>query len=333
MSKISKHRENIYNFITSKSCFSNIIDKEILKEFIENDMCLYPIALLSVFSTQIKKNKAKSYHTLHVASALILMIMNVSINENKKYYENKYGENNIKKIQNQATIFIFEAITQNIRTMENTIGPDVSGKIQKKISSILHEKLLVLTEDNIKENNLKIKKSDIIKYKFDDKNIIENKYKKLKRIDKNELIYYIEQKYGSIGQCAFIFGWLMGMGNDNQKVIDSILRIGSSFGILVKLTHDFYNLENNIKLSNDNDTSYNFVINYGIHECFRLYDENKIKFLEGCMINEIYSSSIKELMEKIDKTYDKCLKNTELELQSQYSSFVSEKDKEKTSIK
>lgn len=327
MSKILKHRENIYNFIITKSCFSNIIDKEILKDFLENDLCLYPIALLSVFSTQIKKNKSKSYHTLHIASALVLMIMNVSINENKKYYENKYGENNIKKIQNQATIYIFEAISQNIKTMENTIGIDVAAKIQKKVSSILHEKLLILSEDNITENSLKIKKSDIIKYKFDDKDIIDKKYKKLKRIDKDELIDYIEKKYGSIGQCAFVFGWLMGMGNDNQKVIDNILKIGSAFGILIKLTHDFCNLENNIKSSNENESSYNFVINYGIHECFRLYDENKIKFLEGCMVNEIYSSSIKELMEKIDKAYDKCLKNTELELQSQYSSFVSDKDK------
>jgi hypothetical protein len=327
MSKISKHRENIYNFITTKSCFSNIIEKEFLKEFIENDLCLYPIALLSVFSTQIKKNKAKSYHTLHVASALVLMIMNVCINENKKYYEEKYGDNNIKKMQSQATIFIFEAISQNVKTMENTIGTENSAKIQKKVSSILHEKLLLLTEDNITEHDLKIRRSDIIKYKFEDKDIIDKKYRKLKRINKEELINYIDEKYGSIGQCAFIFGWLMGMGSDNQKVIDSVLKIGSAFGILVKLTHDFCNLENNIKSSSDNDTSYNFVINYGIHECFRLYDENKIKFLEGCMTNDIYSSSIKELMEKIDKAYDKCLKNTELELQSQYSSFVSDKEK------
>jgi hypothetical protein len=114
------------------------------------------------------------------------------------------------------------------------------------------------------------------------------------------------------------------MGNDNQKVLNSIIDIGQNFGMLVKLTYDFSNLENNIKSSGEN--SYNFVVNYGIHECFKIYDENKVKFLEGCIINDIYSSLIKELMEKIDKTYDKCLKNTELELQSQYSSFKSDKD-------
>jgi hypothetical protein len=322
MSKISKHKENIYNFIVSKSCFYNAIEKEFLKEFIESDLCLYPIALLSVFNTQIKKNKTKSYHTLHMASALVLMIMNVSINENKKYYEEKYGENNIKKIQNQATIYIFEAISQNMKTMENTLGVESSAKVQKKISSIIHEKLLMLTENNIKKSDLKVRRTDIIKYKFIDKEIIEKKYRKLKRIEKEEIIGYINEKYGSIGQCAFVFGWLLGMGTDNQKTLNSIIDIGTSFGILVKLTHDFCNLENNIKLANEN--SYNFVVNYGIHECFKLYDENKIKFLEGCITNDIYSSSIKELLEKIDKAYDKCLKNTEIELQSLYSSFKSD---------
>jgi hypothetical protein len=325
MSKISKHRENILNFISSKCCFSSIIEKEFLKEFIESDYILFPIALISVFSTQIKKSKTKSFHTLHASSALVLMTILIIIDENKKYYENKYGENNIKKIKNQATIFIFEAIAQNVKTMENTLGLDASSKVQKKISSVLHEKLLLLTENNIKNNNLKVKRSDIIKYKFDDKDIIDKKYKNLKRIDKEELETYIDDKYSSIGQCAFLFGWLFGMGNDNQKTIDSISRIGSSFGILIKLISDFCNLENNIKIANDNDVSYNYVVNYGIHESFRLYDENKVKFIEGCITNELYSSSIKELIEKIDKTYDKCLKNTDLELQSQYSSFISDK--------
>lgn len=328
MSKILKYRENIFNFISSKSCFSSIIEKDFLKEFIDSEFSLFPVAMMSVFSAQVKKNKIKSYHTLHAASALVLMIMLINIDENKKYYEEKYGEDNIKKIKNQATIFIFEAIAQNIKTMENTIGCEASSKVQKKISSILHEKLLLLTENNIKNNNLKVKRSDIIKYKFKDKDIIENKYKNLKRIEQLDLINYIENKYCSIGECAFLFGWLFGLGNDNQKSLDNICKIGSSFGVLIKLIFDFWNLEKNIKITDNGEASYNYVVNYGIHESFRLYDENKVKFIEGCITNELFNSSIKEIIEKIDKTYDKCLENTKLELQSQYSSFVSDKTEE-----
>lgn len=323
MSKIMKHKENIYNFITTKSCFNNLVNKDLVKDFLESEFCLFPIALLSVFGAQVKKNKIKSYHTLHIASAIILMLLTVAINENKKMYEEKYGKNNIRKLLTQSTIFIFESITQNMVTLENSLGTENSSKIHKKISSILHEKLLLLAETNIKENNLKIKRTDIIKFKFNNKNIIETNYKKIKRINKDELVNYLNDKYGSIGQCVFLFGWLLGMGTDSIKTIESITKTGNSFGLLVKLTCDFCNLENNINDADEN--SYNFLVNYGIHECFKLYDKNKVNFLEGCMLNEIYNSSIKELIEKIDKSYEKCLKNTDLELCSQYSSFVSEK--------
>ena len=48
------------------------------------------------------------------------------------------------------------------------------------------------------------------------------------------------------------------------------------------------------------------------------------------MMYDLYHGAIKELGEKIDKTVDKCLKNTELELQSQYSSSTKE---ERSTIK
>jgi hypothetical protein len=249
------------------------------------------------------------------------MTMIVTIKENIQYYNEKYNKKNIKKILNQATIFIFESVAQNMKTMENCIGSETTNKMQKKMSVFLHEKLLLLTEDNNMPDNLKMKRTDIIKFNFDDKNIIDDEYKKLSRIDKNDMADYIDKKYGTIGECAFIFGWLLGTGDTNQKTLESISKIGASLGILIKLTYDFCNLENNIKQSDK--FSYNFIVNCGIHECFKLYDENKINFLEGCMLNELYSSAIKEIIEKIDKSYDKCLKNTDIDLQSQYSSFVS----------
>lgn len=324
MSKIQKHKDNIYNFITSKSSFSNIFDKELIKEFVESDYCLFAIILISIFNIEIKKNKIKSYHTLHIASSIILMIISVCLNENKIYYENKFGIENIENIQNQITIFIFEEIQQNGKTMENALGEEKSLKIQKKISDILHDKLLLITKKNKSKNNintLKIKRSDIIKYKFEDKNIIEEKYKKLKRISKEEILVYMNEKFGSLGQCAFLFGWLLGFGSDDEKNLETISNLGNSFGILVKLIMDFNLIESNIKSLKENDISYNFVVNYGIHECFRLYDEHKVKFLEGCILNDIYNTQIKEIIEKIEKVFDKCLKNTELELTSQYSSF------------
>jgi hypothetical protein len=164
-----------------------------------------------------------------------------------------------------------------------------------------------------------MKKTDIIKYKFEDKNIIGEKYKKLSRIESDEMLDHLNNKYGIIGQCSLVFPWIMGMGESNPKMLHNIAKLGTSLGILIKLTHDFSNLENDIK--NSVEISYNFIVNCGIHESFSLYDEHKIKFVEGCMVNGIYNGVIKELVEVLETKYDNCLKNTELELASQYSTL------------
>jgi hypothetical protein len=260
-----------------------------------------------------------------MASVIILMTLIVSINENEKYYQEKYGEKSIKKVLNQGAIFIFEAISQNITTMENVIDPDVASKIQKKIFNILHNQLLVLTEMPIINKKLKMKKTDIIKFKFEDENIYEDKYKKLSRIENDEIEQYITTKYGTIGQCSFIIGWLMAMSDSNQKTIDLISNLGTSFGIMVKLTHDFNSLEDNIK--NAKDMSFNYIVNCGIHNSFSLLDKNKIDFIQGCMTNGIFNGIIKEIIEKLNQNYESCLENTSLELQSQYSSTVGTKSK------
>jgi hypothetical protein len=132
MSKILKFKENIYNFIITKSCYANMIDKDLIKDFMDTELCLFSIAMLGVFSAQIKKNKVKSYHILHVVSAIILMTLYVAVNENIKYYENKYGNKNIKNVINKSIIFIYSGISQNIKTMENATESEISLKIEKK---------------------------------------------------------------------------------------------------------------------------------------------------------------------------------------------------------
>lgn len=254
------------------------------------------------------------------------MTMLVVVGENIDYYENKYGSPCIQKLMDQSIIFIFSAITQNNKTMENALEPVLYNKIQKKMLSFLQEKLLLLTErKNIHDKKNKMKRTDIIKYRFKDTDIIDTKYRKLSRIENDDMKKYINDKYGMIGQCTFVFGWLMGGGDQNQKNIDAMMELGSLFGTLVKVVTDFHDVEEHIKYANE--VSYNYVVNFGIHASFELYDESKIKFIEECMRNNMYSNTIKEVIEELEIMFDDCLKNTDIELESQYSSFVSQKSK------
>jgi len=324
-----KLKESIYNFIVTKSCYAKIItNTEFIKEIMENNLSLFPVSFYTIFNSKIKKQNSKSYNVLHMASALVLMIIIVVVNENEEYFNNKYGKKHIKDILNQSTICIFEAVSRNMVTVLSTFPEDVALKIQKKITTFLYDKLLILTQQHNKTNcQFKTKKTDIIKYKFNDENIIDDKYKHLNRIEENELISYIDDKYGTIGQCCVLFGWIMGGGELTQKITDNILVIGSRLGFIVKLVQDFTNLENNIKYAAD--VSWNFIVNCSIHESFRKFDEHKVKFIEGCMTHGFYSGTIKDILENLDNCFDICLQNTNLELKSQYSSFISEKSSEK----
>jgi hypothetical protein len=321
MSKIARYKENMYNFLTTKSCFNNFLDKDIIKDFIETDFSLFYVVIGTIFGIQVKKNKIKPFHIMHITSAIFLMVLIVVINENIKYYEKKYDEKSIKIIINQATIFILESVMQNLKTMENALDKDKDSvnKMNQKINSFIHEKLLLLTECTISDKKLKMKKTDIIKYKFNDSTNFD-KYKKLSRIENSDIKKYICDKYGTIGQCVVLMGFLFG-NTDIKKSFDNLLKIGTSLGTMIKLIRDFDNLENDIE--NADRMCHNYVVNCGIHECFSLYDENKIKFIEGSMINDMYNDTMREIVEGyLEKKLESCLKKTELELESQYSSSL-----------
>lgn len=318
MSKIIKHKENILKFMLNKCCYGKLLNKNLIEEFIESELCYFAICLISVFNSQIKKNKIKTYHTLHISSTIILMTMVVYINENINSYISKYGKDEIDKLLLNSTLYIYETIKQNCYTVEQKLGEDVSNKIHKKISVLLHEKLLKIYSNFEPVNNTKIKKTDIITYNFKNETILD-KYKVLERVDNDELLIHIQNKYGTIGECAFLFGWIFGFSEVNEEIIKQLETVGLSFGILIKIVTDFNNLETDINLANT--FSYNYIVNHGIHNSFRLFDQYKIKFYECCFINDLYNPLVKEVIHKLEKAYDKCLFNSNLELNSHYSSY------------
>ena len=320
MSRISRYQESISRFIKTKSSCSDIIKSN---SNIENIVNLNDhessIILLTILNGQYKKKNLKSHHGYYMASGIDLMLTLVILNDNINYYELKFGKNNIKNLLSQVPIYVFECLSQNIETLENIIEKDKVLKIQRKITSYIHKKLLDITKYEELKSNKKVHKTDIIKYKFNDKNIINNKYRKLNLIDKDILIDYVERTYGSVCQCAFVAGWLLGLGD--EKMINNFERLGTHLGLLIKLSKDFQNLERDINNTIDNDISYNLIVNYGIHECFSLFNESKLKLLEGCLTLDVYNITIKEVIDYIEKIFDTQLKNTDLELNSRYSSF------------
>lgn len=319
MSRISRYQESISRFIKTKSSYSDIIKSS---NNIENILNINnheaSIILLTILNGQFKKKNMRSQHGYYMASGIDLMMTMVMLNDNINYYETKYGKNSVKIILTRTPIYAFECLSQNVEMLENIIEKDKVLKIQRKITTYLQKKLLDMIQYTELDGNEKVHKTDIIKYRFSDKNIINNKYRKLNMIDKDILIDHVNMTYGSVCQCAFVIGWMLGLGD--EKMINNFERLGTHLGLLIKIAKDFQNLERDIN-NTSNNISYNLIVNYGIHECFSLFSESKLKLLEGCLTLDVYNITIKEVIDYVEKIFDAHLKNTDLELNSRYSSF------------
>lgn len=316
MSRISRYQESVLKAITTKSSFCDII-KLPNEEFIDMGDHEASITLLTILNGQNKKLNMKLHHGYYMGAGIDLLMLYNRINDNPNYYNEKYGNKFIKNIQLQTPIHVYECMHQNIETLENFLEKDKIIKVHRKISTYIRQKLIeIMSCDNI-VGTTHMHKTDIINFKFNDANTTLEKYKKLKLVNKDILIEYIDKTYGATCQCAFVIGWLLGLGD--PKMINNLERLGTHLGLLIKLSNDFVNLERDIKYNEHLST--NMLVNYGIYQSFDLFSDSKVKLIEGTMTLGIYNTTIKEVIDFIEKKFDMCLNNTELGLESKYSSF------------
>jgi hypothetical protein len=148
---------------------------------------------------------------------------------------------------------------------------------------------------------------------------LKSNYKSLYKIQNEDLLTFIESTYNEIGIIVFIIGWVLGGGIPNQLVLKSLQEIGRNFGFIYKICIDFekieYDLENSLKYST------NIVLNQGIDDSFTLFMELKTQLIEKCLEQNIYTNTLKEIIDLLELKIDSCIKNASIDMKSSYSSF------------
>ena len=333
MNRIIKYQESIVKFLKSKSCFVKLLKtNKIYDDIINTSNHILPIVLLSVLNNQTKNKDLKSYHGHYMASGIDIMMVIVLIFDNENYYYTKFGKENIMNFLLEMPIHINKCLAQNLEILDNIISPDIILKIFHNTFNIIQTNMLLLMKkEDFIIGDIAVNKTDIIKFHFKDKTLLKTKYKNLKQFDMEKINNYIENKYGSVCKCSLLMGFLLSANNnvnDNKK-IERLEQMGKYLGYILKISNDFINLERDIKYSDV--YSNNYIVNYGIHSCFSLFVENKIKLIEGFIELNIYTNTIKELIEYVENNFDNCLNNTDIELQSMYSSFTDSSNTKKSS--
>ena len=304
MSRIERYQESIEKFINNK----NILTQENRQDILKQDH-LSGIILASIITNNIKKSNFK-VHGYYMSTAIDLLY-HLIIKQNQKNQDKNIILNLVNTVYSLFQLNI-ESLKVPTKQENNNI------KLISFIFSYLNSKLFAITKQYDFNNLKKMSKTDVININYITEDL-KNKLKNLMQISEEDLIKYVNETYGNIGTLVFIIGWSLGGGELKPEILKDLQTIGENYGVLYKICIDFENIVNDI--NSNSRYCLNLVINTGIQETFTLFMTTKTKIIELCLKNNIYSHTIKEVIDLLEVKIDKCLKSADIDMNSTYSSF------------
>ena len=331
MSRISRYQDSMNNFIKKKSCLSTLegtirLSFNTISEDFDN---MIPIILLTVMNDRSKKHNV-SLHGYFMGCGIELMMSYARITDNITYYSTKMDKFSLSRALMKVPFLSNICLSQNIKHVQTALTKDKAINIFHKTTKILNDKLYDVNDEHIITYTDKIKKTDLVKYHFKKIANPKEKLTTIKKAKRDDLMTYIDKKFGSICQIALMVGWMLGGGE--EKCLSILERIGLALGQMVKLSYDFMHLERDIQYNDDGKTT-NYVVNMGIQEGFELFFESKVKFLEGCMTLDVYTNTVKEVIDVLERRIEDIIGNSVADLKSQYTIANSNSNKSNKSSK
>lgn len=327
MSRIQKYKDSLHKFIKDKSCLmendetDNQINTFIYNKIKEDDMT-FPILLLTVMNNQNKKNHI-TMQGYYIASCIQFLSTSINLLENKNIIVNQFGIDVYDKMIGKLFISASRSLQQNMESIKNTYQNQPQNFVNIIINSlnIFNNTLKIINTFNDSKLVTANKNcnNDIVNWYLKNNITLIDKFKTFKQVTKESLQIYVEKKYISICESAIILGWVIGGGD--IKGVNKIKKSAKFFGIMYKLSKDFENLNADIDAPLGIDKyKTNYVINFGLQDAYESFLNNKEKFIEESMISDVYTNTIKEIVDLIEENIDTIIDQTSPDLKSSYSS-------------
>lgn len=238
--------------------------KEIIHNFFENRSCIKNINQNNYNYIQQKSNEFT-----HINAIILLSCLNKKYKKKKNRFHGYYAA-----IGTDLMWYILQLHEQNIELDYNFIF-----------------QLMVTIYSSVVENIFKIEKKTKIEglnyicISYLNKCMYQLKLYKIVNIEEQLNNYHILCKF------TLVIAWLLGAGDTNS--INLLEKTGIYLGNIAKISNDFINFNKNINFS--------YVKEFGIKDSFIKYMDNKTMLIENLMILGIFTKTIKELLDYMEK--------------------------------
>jgi len=310
MSRISRYQDCFSRFIKNKSLANNLTEssKNKVHNLSAQSEHIPSIVFLTIINVIGIKNKT-TYHGYYMASGIEFMELIAKLTDNVEYDSDLVIE---------LIGLLNVCLSQNIELIQQYFDNSIVNKIFHKCIILLNSKVskISLNYDLPCENE--IGNSDILKINLPNinKENIKNKLLTLKQVKRNSLMNFVIDKYGSVCQLALTLAWLLSGGSGENKVINKLEKMGENLAYILKISYDFVNLEHD--LLNSTKYSRNLIINIGFQNSFELFIQNKHKFISGCLSLDIYTNTMKELVDLMESNIDNIIDKASPDVPSNY---------------
>jgi hypothetical protein len=314
MSRINRYQENVLKFLKTRSFISKTSNdtQQILNDLLELSDHIPAILCLTILNNQCKKYNLK-IHGYYIAAGVDMMMLMAKVCCNRDYFNKTYGEYKIDNMIIEVTNWFYYCISQNIETLNLSKNGKINVKTYQLCTEYATKYLPLITKKTIYASTDKMKKTDIMNYKFDpNKNIIKE-YKKKNKLDKEILYEDIDNRYGSVCKLAICLGWILGQGDEAS--IPNLEKLAKWMSIFLKMSDDFKYLERDMLYGK---TSLNYVVNYGIKEAYMEIIESKTDFIEVSMHIGVDTKTTKEIIDMVVKEIDALVHDVSVDIDTQY---------------
>jgi len=291
---------------------ANKINQTIYDMIKSNDL-IFSILLLTILNNQNKKSHIcmQGYYFATSIQFLTVYVDLINLKEKPADYA---------ILLTKLLTLTSKSIEQNMESIKSIYKADDYATIMLSVISVYNN--ILMNINNLHNFNFVVDaiccNSDISKWYLNHDAGLNDKYLKYKKIKLESMNLFIDLKYRTVCELSMVIGWIVGCGS--MKEINKIKMAARSFGIMYKIAKDFENLDSDLKNNQAGAHVNNYVLNYGLQDSYEMFLDNKQIFIEKMMLLEIYTNTIKEIIDLIEENVDVIIDQTSPDLKSNYSS-------------